>query len=259
MISRIKNLLRNSLKPEQRDRLLAYQGLHFRWIQHCVFRLLFGKNLRALASVYSTDKWNVHWYAQYYQRHFQPLRRRRLKLLEIGIGGWDNPLRGGGSLRMWRTFFFRSRIYGIDIEDKSPHNERRIRTFRGSQVDEAFLEKVLGEIGEPDIIIDDGSHMNEHVIRSFEFLFPRLREPGIYVIEDTQTAYWPAFGGSSSNLNDRSTSMGYFKKFIDGINYTEFDSPGYTPSYYDQHITSIHFYHNVIFIYKGKNDKSQRV
>jgi hypothetical protein len=221
--------------------------------------LLFGRNLRALATAYSTDKWNAHWYAQYYQRHFHDLRKRKLKVLEIGIGGWNNPRLGGGSLRMWRTYFYRSMIYGIDIEEKSPHNERRIRTLKGSQVDDAFLAKALEEIGEPDIIIDDGSHLNEHVIKSFEILFPRLREPGIYVIEDTQTSYWPAFGGTSQEMNNLSTSMGYFKKLVDGINHTEFDAPGYTPTYFDTHITSIHFYHNLIFIYKGRNDKGQRV
>jgi hypothetical protein len=54
-----------------------------------------------------------------------------------------------------------------------------------------------------DIIIDDGSHVNEHVITTFEYLLPILNNEGLYVIEDTQTAYWPEYGGSSHHLQIR--------------------------------------------------------
>ena len=102
---------------------------------------------------------------------------------------------------MWRTYFPRGRIFGIDIFDKSCHQERRIKIFRGSQVDEPFLDEVVKSIGKLDIVIDDGSHLNEHVIRTFELLFPRMAENGFYVIEDTQTSYWKQYGGSSDDLN----------------------------------------------------------
>ena len=32
--------------------------------------------------------------------------------------------------------------------------------------------------------------------------------------------------------------------------------PDYQRSYYDAHITSMHFYHNMIFIYKGDNNEA---
>ena len=117
-----------------------------------------------------------------------------LNILEIGIGGYDDPRSGGGSLRMWRTYFPNSR-FPIDIVDKSPHDERRITTFMGSQTDEEFLADVIGRIGKVDIIIDDGSHRNDHVLQSFRFLFPLLDNGGIYVVEDTQTSYWTEYGG----------------------------------------------------------------
>ena len=214
---------------------------------------MIGSNLKALAIVNNSDKWGIHWYAPHYETHFARLRKKRLNILEIGVGGYDYPERGGGSLRMWRTYFPKSRIYGIDIVDKSPHDERRIKTFRGSQVDEVFLEGVVSSIGRIDIIIDDDSHLNEHVIRTFEFLFPRMSENGFYVIEDTQTSYWKDFGGSSEDLNRVDTSMGFFKRLVDGLNYKEFESEGYRPTYYDQNIVAFHFYHNLIFIQKGPN------
>lgn len=95
-----------------------------------------------------------------------------------GIGGYDDPRAGGASLRMWRAYFPKSRIYGIDIHDKSGHDEKRIRTFRGDQTDRGFLEGVVREIGRPNIIIDDGSHLNAHVVATFEILFPLLADDG---------------------------------------------------------------------------------
>jgi hypothetical protein len=47
--------------------------------------------------------------------------------------------------------------------------------------------------------------------------------------------------------------MSFFKKLTDGLNYEEFLLPNYEPSYYDQNISSIHFYHNMVFIHKNKN------
>jgi len=212
-------------------------------------------NLTRLAVLYDSDKWGSHWYAKHYQHHFHGLRTRQLKLLEIGIGGYDSPTSGGGSLRMWRTYFPKSHIYGIDIYNKSSHNETRVRTFRGDQTDETFLRNVIAEIGNPDIIIDDGSHINSHVIRSFQVLFPLLAENGIYVVEDTQTSYWPSYGGSSEDLGNAPTSMCFLKGLIDGLNHEEFIRPGYSPSYYDKNIISMHFCHNLVFIYKGKNNE----
>jgi len=104
-------------------------------------------------------------------------------------------------------------------------------------------------------MIDDGSHLNEHVITSFRTLFPLLAEDGIYVIEDTQTSYWPKFGGDSYNLNNANTIMNFLKTLTDGLNYEEIARKDYPPSYFDQNIVSLHFYHNLVFIYKGRNEE----
>ena len=156
---------------------------------------------------------------------------------------------------MWKYFFPNSDIYGIDIIEKSKLEESRITLFQGSQNDQSFLEKVVEEMGRVDIIIDDGSHKNDHVITSFTVLFPRLSKGGIYVIEDTQTSYWPKFGGDSYNLENENTVMGYFKRLVDGLNHAENARVGFQPSYFDRHIIEICFYHNLIFIYKGDNDE----
>ncbi len=244
-----------NLTPERRKAIAKFQAHRFRRLQYLVYRTLIGSNLRRLAVVNNSDKWGGHRYAQHYERHFAPLRRKRLKLLEIGIGGYDDPEMGGGSLRMWRTYFPRAQVYGLDICDKSAHDERRIKTFRGSQVDLEFLDSVLKQTGPLDIIIDDGSHLNEHVIQTFRHLFPRLASPGFYVIEDTQTSYWENWGGSSTERDGPGTSMGFIKGLIDGLNYIEFPQEGYEPTYYDRNIVAMHFYHNLVFIEKGDNNE----
>ncbi len=251
---RVQNYLSSSLSVQQRSRLRRLQALRFRTLQHWVFRVLFGRNLPTLARLYGTDKWGSHWYATHYQTHFAPLRLRRLNILEIGIGGYEDPEAGGESLRMWRTYFPRSMIFGIDIYEKSIHDETRIKTFRGSQIDEDFLIRVLNDIRRVDIIIDDGSHLNEHVIRTFQLLFPHLSTDGIYAIEDTQSSYWASAGGSSTALNEEATTMGFFKKPIDGLNHVEFEHD-YKPTYFDKNITAMHFYHNLIFVQKGANNE----
>ena len=253
LILKIRNRIQSSISREQVERLRKIQAHKFRVLQYIVHRLFFGRNLKALALLCGTDKWGGHQYAQHYANMFSPLRKKRLNILEIGIGGYDDPMLGGGSLRMWRTYFPKSRIYGIDIHDKSMHDERRIKTLKGSQVDEDFLTKVIETIGHIDIIIDDGSHLNEHVIKTFSFLFPKLQENGIYVVEDTQTSYWNEYGGTSEDLSRQDTSMGFLKQLVDGINYTEYKKENYEPSYYDKHIVGMHFFHNIVFIEKGQN------
>lgn len=211
-------------------------------------------DLVLLAIKHRVDKWGEHWYALHYDRHFSPFRHRPINLLEIGIGGYENPSGGGQSLRMWDEYFSSALIYGIDIYDKSPHAQGRIRTRQGSQDDPGFLRKVAGEVDAGfDIVIDDGSHVNQHVITSFATLFPLLNDGGLYAIEDLQTSYWPGFGGSSDDLNTPSSALGFFKHLIDSLNYEEIIRPEYEPSYFDKHVVGLHFYHNLLIIEKGLN------
>ena len=117
---------------------------------------------------------------------------------------------------MWRDYFPFGQIFGIDVFDKSPHAADRIHVRKGSQDDADFLRSVAEEMSEVDIIIDDGSHFSSHVIKSFETLCPYLKSGGIYIVEDIGTSYWPEREGSL-DLNDPNTSMNYFKRVADGV------------------------------------------
>ena len=178
-------------------------------------------SMTRLAAEFGTDKLGLHRYPQHYQRHFAALRRSEFSLLEIGIGGYSRERAGGRSLRMWKAFFPKAQIIGLDIEDKSFVNEDRILAYQGSQTDAALLKQIFRTHGKFKIIVDDGSHRPEHIRTTFAILFPMLAKGGMYAIEDTQTSYWPRFGGST-DLDDKTTTMALVKDLLDGLNHKEF-------------------------------------
>lgn len=207
-------------------------------------------SLKMLALKHGTDKWG-HGYIEHYEHYFRHIRKRKMNILEIGVGGYSDPKSGGASLRMWQEYFPNSSIYAIDVHDKSFHNDKRIKTFLGSQNAPEFLETVATSISPLDIIIDDGSHINEHVITSFNTLWPYLVDGGLYIIEDVQTSYWPQDGGNWQNLNDPRTTMSMLKDLVDGLNYQCI--PNREPTLADKSVVSVHFYRNIVFIQKGRN------
>ncbi|MQY19002.1 class I SAM-dependent methyltransferase [Nocardia macrotermitis] len=200
---------------------------------------------------YGSDKWGGHQYSQWYERHFEPIRDRRLTILEIGVGGYHDVHEGGASLRMWQNYFPRARIYGLDIFDKTHMSRGRMTVLQGDQSDPEDLARVLDTTGPLDIVIDDGSHRSEHVLTTFETLFPALREGGLYAIEDLQTSYWSAFGGRPPGPTGVPTSMEFLKLLLDGVNHEEID--GREPQATDAHIRGLHFYHNLAILEKGAN------
>lgn len=216
-------------------------------------------NLEKLAKIYKTDKTGNHNYTSHYKLHLKKFKYKRIKLLEIGAGGFSIPYEGGNSLRMWKKYFRFGSIYSIDIYDKTTIEENRIKIFQGNQKDKDFLNKVTEMTGDLDIIIDDACHINKYVIESFQVLFPKLKDGGVYVVEDTQTSYWKSFGGDSENLNNPDTTMNFFKSLADSLNNKEFIKPYYQQTYYDKNIVSIHFYHNLIFIFKGNNSEPSNI
>jgi 23S rRNA U2552 (ribose-2'-O)-methylase RlmE/FtsJ len=135
---------------------------------------------------YDTDK-VPHGYLETYDAVLAPYLDRALKLLELGI-------HRGGSLHLWRDYFPRGEITGVDIELPTGFIPgERVQMFQGDQADVAFLS-TLAQQAAPDgfdVIIDDASHIAAMTERAFWFLFDHhLRPGGLYVIEDWGTGYW---------------------------------------------------------------------
>ncbi|NQE71080.1 Mycinamicin VI 2''-O-methyltransferase [Nocardia gamkensis] len=211
-------------------------------------------DLNALSLHFGSDKWGGHWYTQHYERHFAPLRDSRVRILELGIGGYTAPDVGGASLRMWKQYFRRGLVFGLDYFDKSGIAEPRLQPLRGDQGDAAFLDELGRSLGPFDIIIDDGSHISGDVIASFRALFAHLRPGGLYVVEDTQTSYWSGWGGSSTATDDPATSIGYLKTLVDALHHQEFEKEsGRATGAFDDWIGALHFYHNIVVVEKRRN------
>jgi hypothetical protein len=121
-------------------------------------------------------------YLDIYERYFRPLRRKPLRILEIGV-------LGGASMRLWKRYFPKAQIYGLDLDPACrQHEEDRITIEIGSQADSGALAR-LSEHGPFDIVIDDGSHVNRHILASFAKLWRHVTPGGIYVIEDLGASY----------------------------------------------------------------------
>lgn len=211
------------------------------------------KDLSELAARFGSDKWGGRWYTPHYQKHFEPYRDLPVKVLEIGIGGYDAIDGGGESLRMWKHYFRRGLIYGLDIFTKTGIEESRLGVVQGDQGDEQFLDSMARELGPFDIIIDDGSHMSHHVLASFNALFPHVRPGGIYVIEDLGTSYWPSWGGNPDPSAQYKT-IAMLKDLLDGLHHSEQIRGGDDqPTTTELSITGVHVYHNLALIEKGHN------
>jgi hypothetical protein len=138
---------------------------------------------------YETDKIRFG-YLDAYDKILVPWVDKSVTLLELGVYR-------GGSLKLWRDYFPRGTIIGIDR--KLPEHfvrGERIHIFEGNQADKAFLSAVANETAPDgfDIIIDDASHIGKKVKRTFWHLFDHyLKSGGLYAIEDWGTGYQDDF------------------------------------------------------------------
>lgn len=207
--------------------------------------------LSRIAAATTTDKWWLHNYTPVYDSHFRAIRDEVKCVLELGIGGQENPAVGGHSLRMWKQYFPNAIIIGMDIYDKGEHAEDRIKILRGSQSDPAFISQVIADYGPFDIVIDDGSHFSPDVVASLELLWPAVRQGGFYAVEDIQCAYNPEFA-KTSDLDAPDLSVNVIARLIRALNAEAFEGPvpGVPPAFADGP-RAIHAYQNIILLQKG--------
>ena len=214
-------------------------------------------DLDLLAALYGTDKFGEHEYTPVYRELMRPWRRRPVRLLEIGIGGYGAAL-GGASLRMWASYFPKGRITGIDLYDKTALSGGRVQVFQCSQVDAPKLAEIARSAGPFDFIIDDGSHENAHQIETFGILWPFVKDGGAYIIEDVQTSYWPSYGGGPLGTPGYARScMQWFKNLADSVNLPEFLEAA--PAGLDAAVASIAFHHNLIVLRKDLAERYSNV
>ena len=166
-----------------------------------VSKLGVGSKLMTLWSDFlDNDKRILHKWKHYfpiYERHFKDFVYRPVTFMEIGCGR-------GGSLQMWKRYFGpHARIIGVDVNpDCKTFEEDQVEVHIGRQQDVQFLQSVIHEVGIPDIVLDDGSHVMSDITSTFQFLYPRMAKNGIYMVEDLHTSYWEEYeGGCASRLH----------------------------------------------------------
>jgi hypothetical protein len=139
-------------------------------------------NVKNLQNVYEKymdkegwgDKGTLHSYIEIYEEHMN--KKKDIDILEIGV-------QKGHSIRMWQDYFINSNVYGIDITLDNVIYEGLNNVYvcdatSEDQINSTLLDKMF------DYIVDDGSHLIEHQIKSFDLLWPRIKSGGKYFIED---------------------------------------------------------------------------
>lgn len=202
------------------------------------------KAVQGIATITANRSSNIS-YCEIYEKHFSKNRLNVERLLEIGT-------LTGASARMWKEYFPNAEINVVDINPYTKsYEEDRIKIHIGDQNDELFLMDLSQKLGPLDIIIDDGSHITEHQIKTFKFLYPNLKDNGFYVIEDLLNSYeealhpdvrsvWPGM-----HYNKESDPLKNFR-----VDFNQFinDQIRSLDQRLNEKLFSIHFYYQILMI-----------
>jgi SAM-dependent methyltransferase len=185
-----------------------------------------------------TSKW-TH-YLEVYQRYFAAYRDKACRILEIGV-------QNGGSLQLYQKYFTQAEcIVGIDVDSQCKQvQDGDIVVEIGSQADIGFLNSVCDKYGPFDIVIDDGSHIFSHQRITFETVFPRMANVGVYIAEDLHTSYAPSFGGGVDKVDSFIT---YCKSLIDQLNAAFFPDPVNRKPWLAEHLFGVSFFDSMVVV-----------
>lgn len=152
-------------------------------------------DLCRLMSGYGSDKgigW--HTYTPFYEALFQDRRSTITALFELGLGTnyEDTPSNmgahgtPGASLRAWRDYFPRARVYGADVDKRILFEEDRIDTFFVDQRDPITFEAMWANILDVklDFFLDDGLHTFDAARITLEHAIVKVKSGGYYIVED---------------------------------------------------------------------------
>lgn len=190
-------------------------------------------------------------YFEIYDRHFARFRNQEVYLLEIGVNH-------GGSLQMWKDYFGpKAKIYGVDINPKcKQHEEEQINIIIGDQDDKKFLQSLAEALPRIDILIDDGGHTMSQQINTFEMLYDKVDQNGIYLCEDNHCSYWAEYNGGYQKPD---TFIEFSKNFIDYIHAWHSQTMRLPVSQFTSSTHSLHYYDSILVIEKRPIKKPETV
>lgn len=123
------------------------------------------------------DKNGTHTYTETYDKVLEPYRNG-CTFMEIGLAMGD-------SIKLFNEYFENSIIIGCDISivfERPLHFKNSVRLIQSDATKKEFLEHIKDD--KFDIIIDDGSHITQDQIDTFNLLKGKMNKGGIYIIED---------------------------------------------------------------------------
>jgi len=161
-------------------------------------------------------------YADFFRQHAGQ-RWKNVLLLGRGLGG---------TAALWQELLDPDKLVALDLEApaESPYFLKHVRgrasqdklqwLFTPEPLDSVEMSKVLAkEFGEPvDLVIDCGwSPFCEGAKALFEFLFPKLRVGGHYILEHWGWAHWPAFLGKDHPWANGTPLIELVKELVGGV------------------------------------------
>ena len=207
---------------------------------------------------HDTDKVSLHNYHEIYPQYIEKYYNSKGGMVEVG-------LLGGASLKLWLELFPNMHIYGLDINpNENIQKHERHTIIKTDQSIQSDLDNAFSKIEHPIWFInDDGSHIPEHQLLTFNALSPKLEVGGVYIIEDIETSYWTKQGlygyTTRYGLGHPKSIIEIFKKSIDGVNHRYLLNPDFSVVKYQKQFHSITFAQNCIIIVKGEENNKPYV
>jgi hypothetical protein len=149
-----------------------------------------------------TDKAS-HFYLHHYDRILSKFRDKNIKLLEIGV--WK-----GQSIQMWREYFPNAEIHCVDIN----FIDLQIPGVVFHRVDcdnLSSLADLAKELGNLDVVIDDGGHTMRQQQFAFKCLWKSVNQDGIFIMEDMHTSLKNLYPRASDGVSEKSTTLEMFE------------------------------------------------
>ena len=172
--------------------------------------------MRSLKDLYKnhsgkvSDKWSI--YLNEYEDKLKKYQELPIKFFEIGI-------LNGGSLEIFSKYFTKAELIlgcDVDVKCKELHYEQKNVKVIIGDVNEEKIKNQIIKYSEFDIIIDDGSHNSDDIVKSFCNYFNCLKDEGLFIIEDLHCSYHQQHRGG---IFYPISSINFFKKLVDIINY----------------------------------------
>lgn len=134
-----------------------------------------------------SDKGNVHGYLPIYEDTLAPYRETAEKVLEIGLFN-------GYSLPMWKEYFSKAEIHGIDYSEMPLNGMGDLRQIIAENkyhihiMDACDTELANAAFKEVkfNVILEDANHDIEQQVWLYSIYKNFLADDGIYIIEDIQ-------------------------------------------------------------------------